>query len=189
MNDSIPVPNTLALPFPRSYWVDPAWLLAGAYPGSSKPEEAVSKLARLLDVGITSVISLMETQERNHSGQPFVDYSEGIARLAEKRGQKVGCFRYAVVDGSVPSHETMKTILDRLDQTLNTGGSAYVHCWGGRGRTGTAVCCWMIRHAIVTPNQALDHLQTLIRHNAQAFYPTPEFQIQRDFVLRWTRGQ
>jgi protein-tyrosine phosphatase len=135
------------------------------------------------------VISLMEPQERNHSGQAFVEYTKGIAHLAEKRGQKVACFRYPVVDGSVPSPETMKAILDRLDETIKTGGSAYVHCWGGRGRTGTAVCCWMIRNGIVAPEQAVDHLQTLIRHNAQAFYPTPEFQIQRDFVFRWTRGQ
>ena len=74
-------------------------------------------------------------------------------------------------------------------EVLNAGGRAYVHCWGGRGRTGTAVCCWMIRHGIVAPNQAADHLQTLIRHNAQAFYPTPEFETQRDFVRNWIKGQ
>jgi len=189
MKESIPVRSPLSLPFARSYWVDPGHLMAGAYPGSSRPEEAPSKLIGLLDAGITSVISLMEQQERNHSGQPFVDYSEGITHMAHARGLRVVCFRHSVVDGSVPSLEVMKGILDGIDEALNAGGRTYVHCWGGRGRTGTAVCCWMIRHGIVAPNQAADHLQTLIRHNAQAFYPTPEFETQRYFVRNWIKRQ
>ena len=163
--------------------------MAGAYPGSSRPLEAQAKLTGLLDAGITSVVCLMEAGETNHDGRPFEDYSETIAVMADKLGRKAACFRHPVVDGSVPSQEAMKGILDRIDAALNAGGRAYVHCWGGRGRTGTAVCCWMIRHGIVVPGQAVDHLQTLIRHNAEAFYPTPEFQIQRDFVGNWIPGK
>jgi hypothetical protein len=40
------------LPFPRSYWVIPGKLLAGAYPGSDDREEAKEKINALIRSGI-----------------------------------------------------------------------------------------------------------------------------------------
>jgi hypothetical protein len=39
-------------------------------------------------------------------------------------------------------------ILDDIDEARARGGTAYVHCWGGVGRTGTVIGCWLMRHAL-----------------------------------------
>jgi len=174
-------------PFLRSYWVVPGQFLAGAYPGSSDPSESNVKVAGLVAAGVTRVISLMEEAEKNHSGQAFVDYATSINRLASEQrlGRTIECLRFPIVDGSIPNAETMGSVLDRIDEAISAKGTVYVHCWGGRGRTGTVVCCWLIRHGYAAPGQAVDYLQTLIREKAAIFHPTPENANQRDFVRNW----
>jgi protein-tyrosine phosphatase len=46
----------------------------------------------------------------------------------------------------VPDAEMMGSVLDAIDTSLDEVGPAYVHCWGGHGRTGTAIGCWLVRH-------------------------------------------
>ena len=48
----------------------------------------------------------------------------------------------------VPTIPHMTRILDEVDGALADGGSVYVHCWGGIGRTGTVVGCWLVRHGL-----------------------------------------
>jgi hypothetical protein len=43
---------SIPTPFPKSYWVIPGRLLAGAYPGAKDPAEAAGKLKALFDAGI-----------------------------------------------------------------------------------------------------------------------------------------
>ena len=43
-------------------------------------------------------------------------------------------------------------MLDAIDDQLENGGNVYVHCWGGKGRTGTVVGCWLIRHGYGRPD-------------------------------------
>ena len=42
----------------------------------------------------------------------------------------------------------MSRILDDVDAALADGRTVYVHCWGGIGRTGTVVGCWLMRHGL-----------------------------------------
>jgi hypothetical protein len=180
--------NMNDLPLPRSYWVAPGKLLAGAHPGSSERSEANGNLSGLVAVGVTRVISSMEESERNHSGKAVVDYAATIKQMAAERGRGIECLRYPIVDGSIPTTAMMTATLNQIDEAIGAGGTVYVHCWGGRGRTGLVVCCWLIRHGIAAPAQAVEHLQTLIQHNAAAFHPTPENSKQRDFVRNWRVG-
>lgn len=180
--------NMNDIPFPRSYWVAPGKLLAGAYPGSSEPSEAARNLTGLLAAGVTRVISSMEESEKNHSGKTVVEYATTIKQVAAERGRGIECLRYPFVDGSIPSTTMMTETLNRIDETICAGSVVYVHCWGGRGRTGLVVCCWLIRHGIAAPEQAVDHLQTLIRHNPAVFQPTPENVEQMEFVRNWRVG-
>jgi len=61
------------VPFPRSYWVEPGKLLAGCYPDEDD-EESRRKLRGLVDCGIRQVVALMETDEKDYHGNPFVPY-------------------------------------------------------------------------------------------------------------------
>ncbi len=144
------------LPFPRSYWVVPDRFLAGAYPGSAIQGEAERRVESLAKCGITLSVSLMFPNERDHQGNEFRPYEPTLEAAAAARGRTCRCVRIPIVDGGVPSHEEMVQILDAIDGELAAGGRVYLHCWGGRGRTGTVVACWLIRHAVAPPHAAVD---------------------------------
>lgn len=132
------LPNALA---PRAFWVRAPVLLAGAYPGDRHSSVRAQKAAALRHVGVTTVISLMEEDELDHSGRPFDPYAPALAAF----GMTV--HRHAIRDVSTPSVELVTTILDDIDDSVRGGDVVYVHCWGGRGRTGVIIGCWMVRHA------------------------------------------
>jgi hypothetical protein len=174
------------LPFPQSYWVVPGKLMAGQYPGWPQPDEAGRRITALCACGVRHVINLMEANEVNDQGQPFVPYIEQLracAAAAESDGQ-VGWSRYPIRDGSIPTRAVMHQILDEIDLAIDQGRTVYVHCWGGKGRTGTLVGCYLIRHHLATPQTVLEAI-TRLRAAIQPFQPSPETEEQRAFVCSW----
>ena len=87
----------------------------------------------------------------------------------------------------MPTHTQMVEILDALDLALAGGRKAYVHCYGGIGRTGVAVGCFLVRHGQTGP-QAIQELGGWWRKVPKsAFHPnSPETLQQREFILRWS---
>lgn len=177
------------VPFIRSYWVRPGLLLAGCYPGDKEPAEAVQKLQGLVRCGISTVINLMEETEIDHSRKPFADYSHSLQEWAKEAGRTVSCLRFPVRDLYVPSVPGMRDILDAIDRALAQKQAVYVHCWGGRGRTGTVVACHLLRHRLVSQGGALVAVESLTEHKRDHFWPTPEMPCQREFVSQWQLGE
>jgi hypothetical protein len=175
-------------PFDRSYWVTPDRFLAGYYPGDRQEELMTLKLQGLLDCGIRCVINLMEPDERDHDGLPFLDYAPELVRLANG-GPPVACHRMPVRDLDVPTVPFMIRILDRIDASLGENRPVYVHCWGGRGRTGTVVGCWLARHGIAEGQGALAMIRKLRRKDAKAHWSSRETPAQVRMVLAWRKGQ
>lgn len=178
-----------SVPFPRSYWVVPGKLLAGCYPGSAIKEEAHNKLKSLVDHGIHHVINLMEPDELNWSGKPFVSYEEQILSIAESRGHMVTFKRMPIKDTWIPSRIEMCQILDEIDQSIVNDKPAYIHCWGGRGRTGTVAGCYLARHGISLGGKALKLLQALRKDTPDADQPSPERAQQCEMVVSWVEGE
>jgi protein-tyrosine phosphatase len=181
--------SDLDVPFPRSYWVQPGQLLAGYYPGAPGPREASRKLRGLLDAGIYAVISLMEPEETDHQGRPFTPYEEQLYRLSSEYDRAMTCLRLPIPDQCVPTREHMRQILDAIDAFLENGTPVYVHCWGGKGRTGTVVGCWLARHGLATGDDALRMVQHLRRNDPTAHQPSPENRIQCIMVRSWQPGE
>jgi protein-tyrosine phosphatase len=69
------------------------------------------------------------------------------------------------------------------------GQPVYIHCWGGRGRTGTVVGCWLIRHGIAEEKTVLEKISELRRFDPRAHFPSPEMPGQIRMVLSWKKGQ
>jgi hypothetical protein len=177
------------IPYNRSYWVVPGRLLAGVYPSSADPAEATDKLQKLLAIGVQHVINLTEPSESTWEGVPLTDYEPELTALAGHKNAQVICRRHLIRDLDVPTVAKMGTMLDEIDEAVRAGRRVYVHCWGGRGRTGTVVGCYLARHGMSVGDAALNMVRYLRRTDAKANTESPETPAQKAFVRAWAVGQ
>lgn len=178
------------LPFYHAYWVIPGKFMAGYYPSSRDAKRAKEKLRALLECGIRCFVSLMEENEENHAGKRFAPYEEELEQLAAPMEAQVTCIRIPIEDMSVPSRSTMRGILDVIDSAIYRGCPVYVHCRGGRGRTGTVVGCYLARHGMASGEAIFEKILELRRRSDPAVsQPSPETESQRAMVLSWPQGQ
>lgn len=175
-------------PFPRSYWVVPGRFLAGFYPGDRRPSLMKEKLAGLIACGIRCVINLQEPDEVDQDGMFFVDYAPVLEGLSGN-ASPVTLHRMPIPDLGIPSPEFMERILDLIDDAMEQDRPVYVHCWGGRGRTGTVVGCWLARHGIAEGQGALKKVQELRRNDPRRDWPSPKMPDQLRMVRTWKKGQ
>ena len=168
-------------PIPNSYWVIPGRFAAGEYPGAKDPIEAARKLRTLLSAGIDHFIDLTEPGE-------LAPYAEIAEKEARPLGLAVGYERHPIVDQCVPrSPEQMARILDAIDAAMRDGKTVYVHCWGGVGRTGTVVGCWLVRHGH-TGDAALCQIAEWWQGVEKVYRQpiSPETSEQHEYVRDWT---
>ncbi len=166
-------------PIADSYWVAPGLLLAGEYPGAREEVEARIKLSTLLDVGVRQFIDLTEPGEYN-----LRPYWPLVQRLAAERHLEVAHSRLSIPDMGTPARSHMLVILDAIDAAMVAGRSVYVHCFGGIGRTGTVVGCYLVRHG-ADAETALAEIAGRRQGTPDGYRRSPETNEQRQFVLTW----
>ncbi|MCC7438961.1 MAG: dual specificity protein phosphatase family protein [Armatimonadetes bacterium] len=182
--------HTLQRPFPRSYWVVPELFLAGFFPGASSPAETEEHGRALLRCGIRQIINLMEADERDRTGKLFTPYGPAFCQLAAEATTELHCQRMPIPDFSVPSPEQMSAILTQIDTAIAASRPLYLHCLGGKGRTGTVVGCWLVRHGKAAGDEAIALLNQLrVGQDSQAHIPAPETEVQRQMIRTWQPGQ
>ena len=180
------VPPVSPTPCTRTYWVLDNVFLAGAYPGHSDPMEHHQQIKSLFDAGMRTFINLQEENEANNSGVPFVRYDNELRRLADEQDELIAHLRFPIPDGGTTSKNRMRCILDAIDLSLASDRPVYVHCFGGMGRTGTTVCCWLRRHGLASAENVLGLLTQLRQADVQrASWKAPENASQETFVLSW----
>ena len=167
------------------YWVQPGKLLAGQYPGSQDQEKIVQKLISYLDIGITAFLDLTQPYELRH-------YEPELKKLAELRGLTIHYQRIPIEDVSIPdSPKQMYAILEKIAQWREQGEIVYVHCWGGVGRTGTVVGCFLVESGL-TGEMALncikDYWLQMSEKKRRRKPVSPETNEQRNYVLQWKKG-
>jgi hypothetical protein len=176
----------IAVPLERCYWVVENLLLAGAYPGHPDSHAHTKRISGLWEAGMRTFINLVEEDETNHTGQAFVRYDDVLRELAVKSKDRIAHLRFSVPDTKITTHDRMRSILDAIDLSLDNKIPVYVHCFGGMGRTGTVICCWLLRHGLASKENVLSLLTTLRQADLQrASWPAPENKTQCQFVLDW----
>jgi protein-tyrosine phosphatase len=166
-------------PISESYWVEEGRFLAGEYPGHFEAEKSRQRLDALLEAGFNTFIDLTKLNETT----PYL-------RLIQEESQvydvDIEYHRFAIGDFGLPTPELMRSVLDQIDASLQAGRKVYLHCWGGIGRTGTTVGCYLVRHGL-NGEQALRKLAAWWRHVPKSsIHPlSPETREQADFIRNW----
>ena len=177
----------MSRPIDNSYVVPGTLLVAGEYPGMRFGTPASirdAKLQQFLDAGITAFVDL------THPDDPLDLYAGRLQELATERGMKVVHDYLSIVDMDVCDNAFMTQVLDTIDARIAEGHRVYVHCWGGVGRTGMTVGCWLVRNGR-TGDEALQDVRSLFATMSHAkvsyFGPdgSPQTDAQRAVVRAW----
>ncbi len=178
-----PDPNR-STPHPNCYWVPNSSVLAGEYPAHRDDASSRARLRAILDAGVRVFIDLTESNEGLRA------YDVMLLEEAAALGVAVRHHRFAIPDMSIPaSNGTMHDILDVLDAAAAANEIAYVHCWGGVGRTGTVVGCLLVRrgHSGIEALAQVKQLFAGMSAAKLARHPdgSPETEPQRAYVRSW----
>lgn len=163
----------MELPTTDSYRVADAFL-AGPYPGSDDVAETVRRMRAFALHGVTRFLDL------THPADPLEPYDRWLGSDALR-------ISHPIVDLGTTTIPHMTRILDEVDAAIASGTSVYVHCWGGLGRTGTVVGCWLMRHGL-DGGDPVGRIAELRRELADARFASPQTTAQRAMVSEWRRG-
>ncbi len=164
----------------HAWWVIPGKLLAGEYPGATRASKAARKLKALLAAGVDSFVNLTEAGEKSWGGTPMVPYHRGLpARHV----------RFPIPDTGVISDAGYDEILEHIRDEIAAGHVVYVHCWGGKGRTGTVVGAWLIDQDGLGYPEVLERMQQLRAGTRKAHHPVPDTREQAQVLKRRARAK
>jgi predicted protein tyrosine phosphatase len=155
------------------YWILPGRFLAGEYPGAAEEGEARRRLGLLLAQGVTWILDL--TQAGEYGLLPYE---------TQLPGGTVSYRRLAIPDYGTPPESRMRSIQAEIHKALADGQTIYVHCYGGVGRTGTVVGCYL-RERGLDGTAALAKIAELRRSLANGHLASPETESQRRLIMNW----
>src|SRR5512138_1096955 len=165
-------------PIPESYWVVPGHLLAGEHPAQFDEEVTRQRLDALLEAGFDTFIDLTRPNET---------FPYHLILPEKANGREIIYQRFSIGDFGLPTPEQMNVLLETIEEELHSGRKIYLHCWGGIGRTGTTVGCYLVRQGM-TGADALEQLAAWWRNVPKSrHYPrSPETSAQADFIRNWS---
>jgi len=157
-------------------WLIPQRVICGRYPGScpSRPTSAgvvSERLAAIRGAGISTFVCLQSElppqdafwpdggvrgQSNNAPDAqtaPFVPYREAA-------GSDASFLHFGIPDLSVAeSLESLDALVADLARRVARSEGLYLHCWGGRGRTGLVAACLLGALYNVEAEEALQRVQ------------------------------
>jgi hypothetical protein len=175
------VTNAAAPRLVESYWIQPGRFLAGEYPAFTGDGTDAERLDELLNVGLDSFFDLTQPGE-------LPPYLPILGERAELRGIHIEYQRFPILDLGLPEPGDTLSTLRAIDAALAAGKNVYLHCWGGVGRTGLTVGCFLVRHGR-TGSEALQQLAEWWQTMPKSLYSprSPETPEQAAYVLKWRK--
>jgi len=167
-------------PFPNSYWLEPGRILCGEYPRDFDDLEDHEGMTAILEAGARVFVDLTEEGEL----KPYSALALATALELHIDPGELEFHRHPIRDISVPnSTAEMQDILRTLRLARHRHETVYLHCWGGRGRTGTVAGCLLRDLFGFDGETALERLAERWRACAKSEWSeSPETEEQRGFV-------
>jgi predicted protein tyrosine phosphatase len=181
-------PIARAVPLEGTYWVIPQQFLAGEYPGEPARNQTAKRLRRLIAAGIRTFIDLTDEDEINEDARRIPAYRSILREVSDIDVEPITYVNIPVVDRDVPSPWTMRCILDVIDRSLADENPVFVHCWAGRGRTGTVVGCYLKRHGMADDSDVIQKIASLRHGLPTAKETSPHTKEQLRMVKNWRQG-
>jgi len=190
-----------------SNWLIPGHLMCGHYPGAcpsrqNSDEEITKNLALIRDAGVCTFVCLQDELPPQDADWP----DDGIEKKSERAPWAKGNFKNyrkfmpmtyenpaTYVHYKLPDLSVAKTLNDLdeivsyLVERIKNGNKIYIHCWGGRGRTGLISTCILgALYNEIDAEEALDRVQTAysLREPWRKSL-SPETEEQRSQVRDW----
>ena len=162
----------------HAWWAIPGEVLAGEYPGTRQASETRDKLHLLVDAGVRTIVDLTDENARMRL------YDAEMAAVGAERGVELTRISHPIPDQYVlDGDDGYDAIVRTIEESL-ASGVAFVHCWGGVGRTGTVIGCLLIDRGIVDGDGAVKHLVGLRRGSRKAHRASPENEHQVEVLTR-----
>lgn len=148
---------------------------AGEYPGDKNVENAKEKLEQMHRFGVCFFIDLTEEGE-------LIPYQNLLP-------PDTGYIRFPIRDVNIPTSIAFarKIVNCISDEVQREKGDIYVHCWGGVGRTGTIIACYLAEQ-METPDveTVMNELHSRFAQMPKsAFRQTPETKEQELFIKQY----
>ena len=105
--------------------------------------------------------------------------------FAKKMGITVTFDQISIKDFSVPAERQMIRILNQIDMCIKYDKPVYLHCRGGKGRTGTVVGCYLARHGVTAGNDVIKKIKELRKSTEDFSDHSPETRAQINMVTNW----
>ena len=160
----------------HAWWADAEGrVLAGEFPAHRGDDENTLERLRLLaEAGIGTIIDLTEDRDG------LTPYEPHLAEVTVA-GRPMTRIRHPIRDVSVTTPEHYEEIVADIEKALASGERVYVHCWGGRGRTGTVIGCWHVSRGATT-DEALRKIVAAREGTRKAHLPSPEVSSQIEAI-------
>ena len=187
-------------------WLVPGHVLCGRYPGScpSRPvgvDVARERMAQLRGKGgVSTFVCLQDELPAQDSAWPPEGIvgpqsnnavslqTEPFLPYRHDAGADARFVHFPIVDLSVaPSLERLDALVFDLASRVHGGEVCYIHCWGGRGRTGLVAACLLgALYREVGAEESLERVQAYCRlREPESRCLSPETEEQKRQVREW----
>lgn len=90
--------------------------------------------------------------------EPLFHATHDTNRYVDQRPE-LEFLHFPITDLGVPARDELDKMVDELATKVKNGRKVYLHCWGGRGRSGLVAACLLGRLYGISEEEALQRVQ------------------------------